>query len=139
MFDTAFDDRFYTKLGCLGGEGLRGLAWEAYIEARKEYLAERAESAPAPLGATRDPIVLSIRESTSHEREFEAPDYERFVFELDGAPYLWGTLNECMEARHAYALECDQRGVPYTVTDLPEPYESDLADFYANPIVGGKP
>jgi hypothetical protein len=136
MFDTSFDDRFYTKLRCLGGEGLRASVWEAYIEARQEYLAERAYPAPVQVDAPRDPIVLSIRDM----RDLPAINVEEpFLFEVGGKPYFFGSLHECMESRRAYAAGCEQNGVPYTITDLPEPHKSNLADFHANPVVGGMP
>jgi hypothetical protein len=92
------------------------------------------------LDAGRDPLILSVRELTNDEIEWHGlDDYERFVFETDGKPYLRGSLTECMEARHSYASTCEQYGVFYAMTDLPEPHRSNLSDFYANPIVGGKP
>ena len=84
----------------------------------------------------RDPIVLSIRDT----RELACIDIEEpFLFEVGGKPYFFGSLQECMESRHAYAVGCDQNQVPYTITDLPEPHRSNLADFAENPIVGGMP
>jgi hypothetical protein len=92
------------------------------------------EEIDAKVAELRDPIVLSIRE-TRHLANIG--DYEPFMFEVNGKPYLFGTLNECMESRHAYAAGCEQNGVPYTMTDLPEPHKSNLEDFHANPVVGG--
>ena len=157
-FGPEFDDRFYTELGCLS-QGGREMAWEAYIHTRKQYLAKwnsqaasekvdaaverliepyradfkASQSAKSDEGP-RDPIVLSIRDM----QDLPAINVEEpFLFEVSGKPYFFGSLQECMESRHAYALDCEKRGVPYTMTDLPEPHKSNLADFHANPVIGG--
>jgi hypothetical protein len=92
------------------------------------------------LDAGREPLILSIRELTQKEMDrHDLAPCEKFVFETDGKPYLRGSLTECMEARHSYASTCDQYGVYYEMTDLPEPHRSNLEDFHANPVVGGNP
>jgi len=86
--------------------------------------------------ARRDPIVLSIVPS-SQPKECSCTKNIEFCFKINGQSYLYGPLQECVQSRDAYAADCIQRNIPYTITDLPEPYKSDLEDFHANPVIGG--
>ncbi len=77
----------------------------------------------------RDPIILSIR---ANDAQDEDSRHEPFVFESNGEPYFRGSLAECISSRieHAKVLAWHYQ-VPFVMTDIPEPYKSDLDDFLA--------
>lgn len=64
----------------------------------------------------REPLVLSVDERPNVRCE----PFDSWIFAVNGQAKHVGTLNECIEARHAYAVGCDQNDVAYTMTDLPE-------------------
>jgi hypothetical protein len=78
------------------------------------------------------PALLSIRESTSSDEGNTDP----FVFEVNGQPYLRGTLTECINARQNYVRLCADLGKSVVIVGLPEPHQSNFDSFEANPVMG---
>jgi hypothetical protein len=81
------------------------------------------------------PALLSIRESTSTDEGNTDP----FVFEVNGQPYLRGTLTECINARQNYVRLCADLGKPVVLAGLPEPHQSNFDSFESNPVMGSLP